>query len=115
MNRFRAGALPLFGAIPHVLADPDPIAERRALMKHDGDAAKTLFGMSKGKIPFDLATVKDSLKTLDEGATKSAVLFPDTSKTGCGTAALPAIWENKADLDARVAPVLKDVPAAAAR
>ena len=82
-----------------VLADTDPIAERRALMKHDGEAAKKLFDMSKGKIPFDLATVKESLATLNEGATKSAALFPDNSKTGGGTAALPAIWQNKADFD----------------
>ena len=62
-----AVAMALACGITAVLADTDPIAERRALMKHDGDAAKTLFDMSKGKIPFDLATVKDSLKTLDEG------------------------------------------------
>jgi cytochrome c556 len=94
------------------LADTDPIAERRALMKHDGEAAKTLFDMSKGKIPFDLATVKASLATLNEGATKSAALFPDNSQTGGGTAALPAIWQNKADFDARFAKFAKDVQAA---
>jgi cytochrome c556 len=114
MKRFVAVAIALACGITAVLADTDPIAERRALMKHDGEAAKTLFGMSKGKIPFDLATVKDSLKTLDEGATKSAALFPDTSKTGGGTAALPAIWENKADFDARFAQFVKDVQAAQA-
>ena len=97
-----------------VVADTDPIAERRALMKHDGEAAKKLFDMSKGKAPFDLATVKESLKTLDEGATKTATLFPDNSKTGDGTAALPAIWENKADFDARFAQFVKDVQAAQA-
>jgi cytochrome c556 len=41
-------------------------------------------------------------------------LFPDTSKTGGGTAALPAIWENKADFDARFAQFVKDVQAARA-
>jgi cytochrome c556 len=97
-----------------VLADTDPIAERRALMKHDGEAAKKLFDMSKGNIPFDLATVKESLATLNEGATKSAALFPDNSQTGGGTAALPAIWENKADFDARFAKFAKDVQAAQA-
>src|SRR5580692_12869716 len=102
MKRFVAVAMALACGITAVLADADPIAERRALMKHDGEAAKTLFGMSKGKIPFDLATVKESLKTLDEGATKSAALFPDTSKTGGGTAALPAIWENKRSEERRV-------------
>src|ERR1700723_4779528 len=90
-----AVAMALACGITAVLADTDPIAERRALMKHDGEAAKTLFGMSKGKIPFDLATVKDSLKTLDEGATKSAALFPDNSQTGGGPAGPPPLWQNK--------------------
>jgi cytochrome c556 len=114
MKRFVAVALTLACGMTAVLADTDPIAERRALMKHDGEAAKKLFDMSKGKIPFDLATVKASLQTLDEGATKTATLFPDNSKTGGGTAALPAIWQNKADFDARFAKFKKDVEAAQA-
>ena len=72
MKRFVAVALALTCGITAVFADTDPIAERRALMKHDGEAAKLLFGMSKDKIPFDLSKVKESLKTLNEGATKSA-------------------------------------------
>jgi cytochrome c556 len=97
-----------------VWADTDPIAERRALMKNDGMAAKKMFDMSKGTIPFDLATVQASLKTLSEGASKSAALFPDNSKTGGGTAALPTIWQNKADFNARFAKFAKDVAAAQA-
>jgi cytochrome c556 len=114
MKRLVTVAIALACGLTAVLADTDPIAERRALMKHDGEAAKTLFDMSKGKIPFDLATVKESLKTLDEGATKTSTLFPDNSKTGGGTAALPAIWQNKADFDARFAKFKKDVEAAQA-
>ena len=95
-------------------ADTDPIAERRALMKNDGMAAKKMFDMSKGTAPFDLATVQDSLKTLAIAAEKEPTLFPDSSKTGGGTAALPAIWRNKADFDARFAKFAKDVAAAQA-
>ena len=114
MKRLMTLVIVLACGVTAVLADTDPIAERRALMKHDGEAAKKLFDMSKGKIPFDLATVKESLKTLNEGATKSAALFPDNSKTGGGTAALPAIWQNKADFDARFVKFAKDVQAAQA-
>ena len=114
MKRSVIVAIALACGVGAVLADTDPIAERRALMKHDGEAAKKLFDMSKGKAPFDLATVKASLQTLDEGATKSAALFPDNSKNRGGTAALPAIWENKADFDARFAKFAKDVEAAQA-
>ena len=114
MKRSVVVAIALACGVGAVLADTDPIAERRALMKHDGEAAKKLFDMSKGKAPFDLATVKESLATLDDGATKSAALFPDNSKTGGGTAALPAIWQNKADFDARFVKFKKDVEAARA-
>jgi cytochrome c556 len=114
MKRLAVVAMALTCGVTAVLADTDPITERRALMKHDGAAAKALFEMAKGKIPFDLATVKQSLATLNDGATKSAALFPDTSKTGGGTAALPAIWEHKADFDARFAQFAKDVQAAQA-
>jgi cytochrome c556 len=112
MKRLVAVGMALACGVTAVLADTDPIAERRALMKHDGEAAKKLFDMSKGKIPFDLAAVKESLATLNEGATKTAKLFPDNSQTGGGTAALPAIWQNKADFDARFAKFAKDVQAA---
>ena len=112
MKRLTIMVLALACGVGAVLADTDPIAERRALMKNDGMAAKKMFDMSKGTIPFDLATVQASLKTLSEGATKSPALFPDNSQTGGGTAALPAIWQNKADFDARFAKFAQDVAAA---
>jgi cytochrome c556 len=114
MKRLVAVAIALACGVGAVLADTDPIAERRALMKNDGIAAKKMFDMSKGVIPFDLATVKESLATLATGAAKTPALFPDNSKTGGGTAALPAIWQNKADFDARFAKFAKDVAAAQA-
>ena len=114
MKRFVVVALALACGVTAVLADTDPIAERRALMKHDGEAAKKLFDMSKGKAPFRSRDGEGIAETLDEGATKSAALFPDNSKTGGGTAALPAIWQNKADFDARFAQFAKDVQAAQA-
>jgi cytochrome c556 len=114
MKRLATVVIALACGVGAVWADTDPIAERRALMKNDGMAAKKMFDMSKGTTPFDLATVQESLKTLYEGASKSAALFPDNSKTGGGTAALPAIWQNKADFDARFVKFKKDVEAAQA-
>jgi cytochrome c556 len=114
MKRLTTVVIALACGVGAVWADADPIAERRALMKNDGMAAKKMFDMSKGAAPFDLATVQASLKTLAEGATKSPALFPDTSKTGGGTAALPTIWQNKADFDARFEKFAKDVAAAQA-
>jgi cytochrome c556 len=114
MKRLMILVMALACGVAAAWAQSDAIATRRALMKHDGEAAKTLFDMSKGKIPFDLKTVKADLKTLNDGATKSPSLFPDDSKTGGGTAALPAIWQNKADFEARFAQFAKDVKAAQA-
>jgi hypothetical protein len=41
-------------------------------------------------------------------------MAPENSKTGGGTAALPAVWQNKADFDARFVQFAKDVQAAVA-
>jgi cytochrome c556 len=114
MKRLMTLVIVLACGVTAVLAATDPIAERRALMKNDGIAAKKMFDMSKGTIPFDLATVKDSLKTLAIAAAKEPTLFPDNSKTGGGTAAQPSIWENKADFNARFVKFAKDIQAAQA-
>jgi len=89
-------ALIAFGA-GAVFAQSDPIAERQGLMKANGKAAQAIAAMLKGSAPFDLATVQTSLKTFINAANKGPDLFPDNSKTGEDTHALPAIWENKAD------------------
>jgi cytochrome c556 len=114
MKRLGVVAIILACGIGGVLADADAIAQRRALMKQDGVAAKKLFDMNKGAVPFDLAVAQASLKAMAEAAAKSPLLFPDDSKTGGGTAALPAIWENKADFNARFDKFGKDIAAALA-
>jgi cytochrome c556 len=84
-----------------VAAQSDPIAARKALMKSNGDQAKVGAAIAKGEAPFDLTKVQTIFTTFADSATKAPALFPDSSKTGGETAALPAIWENKADFDAR--------------
>ena len=114
MKRLAIMPIVLALCVSGVLA-ADVIAQRRALMHDDGIAAKKLFDMAKGTAPFDLAVAQASLKTLANGAEKTPLLFPDDSKTGGGTAALPAIWENKADFNARFAKFSKDVAEAIAQ
>jgi cytochrome c556 len=82
-------------------ADSDAIAQRRALMKANGEATQPIVAMMKGGA-FDLAAVQHALKTYIDAAEKMPALFPPDSKTG-DTHALPAIWDNKADVDARFA------------
>jgi len=81
----------------------DVIAQRKALMKQDGDRAKALAAMVRGDAPFDAAKAKAAFAGFAEVAEKSLTLFPDDSKTGGDTTAHSRIWENKADFDARLA------------
>lgn len=64
--------------------------------------------MLTGKQPFDAAAAKKVFATYAETAKTLMPLFPEDSKTGNKTAALPAIWENKADFDAKLAKFEKD-------
>lgn len=107
MKRMLIVAVALCAGIGAVSADSDAIAQRQALMKANGKAAKAIGDMLKGA-PFDLAVVQASLRTFADAAAKAPALFPDDSKTGGETKALPAIWENKADFDARFAKLGKD-------
>jgi cytochrome c556 len=101
-------------------AQQDPIAARKALMKANGDAAKTAGAMLKGDAPFDLAAAQKILATFQDAAAKMPALFPDSSKPGDGFAAnddfkaSPKVWENMADFKAKFAKFGDDAKAAAA-
>lgn len=96
-----------------VVAQGDPIAARKALMKENGAQSRIAREMMDGKRPFDLAAAKKVFATFADSADKAKALFPETSKTG-DTAALPAIWEKKADFDAKLAKFGADAKAAEA-
>ena len=109
-----AVALAAFG-VTAVVAQSDPIAARKALMKENGGQSRIAREMMEGKRPFDLAAAKKALATFEASATKAKALFPANSKTGGETAALPAIWEKKADFEAKLAKFGADSKAAAAK
>jgi cytochrome c556 len=94
------------------IAQQDPIAARKTLMKANGDAAKTAAAMAKGEAPFDLAAAHKIFATFEDAASKMPALFPDNSKTGDDTAAEPKIWDNMADFKARFAKFGEDAKAA---
>ena len=95
-----------------VLAQSDPIAARKALMKENGDQSRIAREMIEGKQPFDLAKAQTVLATFAAASDKGKNLWPDNSKTGGETASLPAIWENKADFEAKLAKLSSDSKAA---
>jgi cytochrome c556 len=96
-----------------LVAQTDPIAARRALMKANGDQSKIATDMLEAKRPFNLDEAKKIFSTFAEAGEKAPALFPDTSKTGGDTAALPAIWENKTDFNAKLAKFASEAKAAA--
>lgn len=89
-----------FGATA-VVAQQDPIAARKALMKENGKNAKLGAAMMKGEKPFDLAAAKQIFVTFEESAQKMPGLYPPDSKTGGKTTAAPKIWEEMDEFKAR--------------
>ena len=94
-----------------VVAQSDPIAARKALMKENGRHSGIAREMIEGKQPFDLAKAKAVLANFAAVHDKGKNLWPDNSKSGGDTASLPAIWENKADFEAKLAKLSSDAKA----
>ena len=116
MKRALIGAAVLAAGATVVLAQAavsPAIKERKDLMKSVGAAAKEPGAMARGEAAFDLAKVQASLKVYAEATKKLPDLYPDNSKSGGDTAALPAIWEKKAEFVAIYAKLNKDAQAAA--
>jgi cytochrome c556 len=108
------GAALLIGGTA-VIAQSDPIAERRNLMKSVGAATRTGTQMVRGDVPFDAAKAKEILRVYAVAADKTHTYFPDTSKTGGETTASPKIWESQADFRKRFDDWAKDIQAASAQ
>ena len=100
-----------FGATA-LVAQTDPIAARKALMKTNGDQNRVATEMLEGKRPFNLDEAKKVFVVFAEAGEIAPALFPDNSKTGGDTAALPPIWENKADFNAKLAKFASESKAA---
>ena len=101
--------------ITSVMAQSDPIAARKDMMKQVGRANADVAKISKGDAPFKLETVQAALKTIQDASRAMPNLFPDNSKTGGDTAALPKVWETKADFNTRWEKMGKDAATAAAK
>lgn len=98
-----------------VFAQGGVIEQRKAAMKAIGDGNRAPAAMLRGDQPFNAATVQAQLKVIETSATTALTLFPENSKTGGDTAALPRIWETKADFDAKLKKLAGDAKAAMAK
>ncbi len=94
-------------------AQDEPYKQRQAVMKVNGKAAKTMGDMLKGTTAFDAAAVNAVLLEMQAADADLPNLFPEGSADPESQAA-PAIWENRADFDARVAKFIADIDAAVA-
>jgi cytochrome c556 len=113
MKRFLIAATAFAIGATAVMAQSDPIATRKATMKAVGGAFYGDMGkMNKGEAPFDKAKVMEDLRKITDSAKTLPALYPDNSKTGGETAALPKIWEAKADFDARYTKLSQEADAA---
>jgi hypothetical protein len=105
----------LVASLGAVMAQSDPIATRRDMMKKVARANGEVAKIVKGDAPFKLETVLASLKVMEESARVMPDLYPDTAKTGGETRALPKIWEDKAAFAASFAKFGKDASEAATK
>lgn len=110
--RIALGAVVAAFAATAVIAQSDPIAARKGMMKGIGSANGAISQMLDGKQPFDATKAKAALMTISDNAAKIQPLFPATSKDG-DTRALAVVWDNKADFDAKMAKMGTDAKAAA--
>jgi cytochrome c556 len=98
------------------IAQQDPIAARKALMKANGDHGKIGAAMIKGETPFDLAKVHEIFATWQNASAKAPALFPENSidqpTADDAFSASPEIWQNLEDFKARLAKLGTDAKAA---
>jgi len=76
--------------------DP-PQVERWELMDEIGSKTQLMGEMVKRERPFDAEAVDEALLVLIDHGERFPTLFPE----GSDTRALPAIWENRADFEAK--------------
>jgi cytochrome c556 len=114
MKKWMLSIVAVVLAATAVTAADDPIKMRKDILKGFGEATKPNAGALKGEAPFNLAAAQAALKTYAEGAKKLPDLFPDNSKTGGDTEALPSIWQNKQKFLDLYAKLGKEAAAAAA-
>jgi cytochrome c556 len=97
-----------------VIAQQNPIAERKDAMKTQGRAMYGVLNrMVRGQEPYDKAKVDAAFAQLAATSPKLKSLYPDTAKSPVPSnddfSASAKVWENKADFDARIDTLVKTV------
>lgn len=83
-----AGAIAFAGGV-----QADEIAQRKVAMQNNGDAMKTLAGIFKGEMAFEVKAVTHAGYTIANNLTAAETLFPEGT-TGEDSRAKPEIWQD---------------------
>jgi len=113
--RFRfliVAACVIAGLSAAVVAQEDVIAERKALMKANGAAARTASETINGVKPFDAAAAAEAARTIAHDLEVFPTLFPPGSDQG-DTTASPAVWTQMEKFKELAAKTVGDANAAA--
>jgi cytochrome c556 len=110
----------ILGVTGIVLAQVDPVALRKELMRANGARGYGTFPkMLRGQEPYDQAKVDQAFAQLIDVAKKLPPLFPagteGATRPGSDYFASPKIWQNKSDFDGRFAKYAEELPAAKAK
>lgn len=111
MRILLAGAMLGLGATS-LVAQSSPVRERALLMKEQGRAFYgTLNRMARGQDPYDQAKVDQAFAILAQTAPKLPALYASAKgeDPDAGYFANAKVWDNKADFDARLAKLKKDI------
>jgi len=96
-----------------VMADQKLAVEQDNFMRALGKGVYvTMLKMSKGDLPYDQAQVDAALTQLEENVPKIPTVFKDNPKEQVVDATYGSsqkIWQNKADFDSKVPPVIEAV------
>ncbi|MEX0589537.1 MAG: cytochrome c [Xanthobacteraceae bacterium] len=117
MIRTLVAVTTIVGVTTVVLAQSDAVATRKELMGTIANHAWSAFPkMVKGQEPYDQTKVDTGFVQMTDAAQKLPAQFPEgtqgATRPGSNYLASPKIWENKADFDARLAKLSKDIAAA---
>ena len=96
-----------------VMAQQEIAVQQDNLMRGQAKSLYTvMLKMVKGESPYDQAAVDNAIKELEESVTKIATVFtpnPKQDVVGSHYGASQKIWQNKADFDSKIPPVVKAI------
>jgi cytochrome c556 len=96
-----------------VMADQKLAVQQDNLMRSQAKSLYDVIGkMIKGDIPYDQKAVDGAIAQLESSVGKIATTFKDNPKedvVNTHYAASPKVWQNKADFESKIPPVLKAI------